>query len=208
MSNHTQTIRAFIAVELPLTVRALLMTVQGELRESMGGAAEAVKWVRPESTHLTLQFLGDVHGEQLAAIQQGIERACVGVMAMSLNLGGLGVFPNPRWPRVVIMWAGMRGGGEDARKLPRLQEAVARQMEPLGFKPDKSFQPHLTLGRVRGTLSSGDLEALNGALRFPQEHPMFETMFKVGSVSLMRSDLQPGGAVYTRLAHVELGRQA
>ncbi len=208
MSDHTLTIRAFIAIELPPIVRALLTTIQMELRESMGGAEGAVKWVRPESTHLTLQFLGDVHGEQLAAIQQGIERACVGVTAMSLNLGGLGVFPNPRWPRVVIMWAGMRGGGEDARRLRRLQEAIAGQMEPLRFKPDKAFKPHLTLGRVRGTLSSGDLEAISGALRFPQEHPMFETIFEVSSVSLMRSDLQPGGAVYTRLAHVELGRQA
>src|SRR5438094_9477981 len=101
MNNHNQTIRAFIAIELPPAVKALLTTIQEELRETMGRTAGAVKWVRPEGIHLTLQFLGDVSDRQVSEIEQAIERACADMSPFSLNLDKLGVFPNLRRPRVL-----------------------------------------------------------------------------------------------------------
>jgi 2'-5' RNA ligase len=202
----TKSIRAFIAIELPPPVRALLATVQEELRESLGGAERAVKWVRPDGTHLTLQFLGDVQANQIPAIRQGIERACEQAGPIGLNLERLGVFPNLRRPRVI--WVGLTGSREHQQRLDRLQHAITSNMQPLGFKPDKSFKPHLTLGRVRDTATSAELAAIAEVLEYPEEQPLFETTFQVRAVSLMRSDLQPGGAVYTELAHIELQGKA
>lgn len=206
MNMDSQTIRSFIAIELPPAVRALLMTIQEELRESLGGTAGAIKWVRPEGIHLTLQFLGDVRQGQIGEITQGIERACAGVGPFSLKLHRLGVFPNPRRPRIV--WVGLDGTPHDVNRLNKLQSAITAQIEPLDFMPDNSFKPHLTLGRVRDTASSRELQDIANAFMDPDSQPMFETTFELRSVSLMKSDLHPSGAVYTQIAHVELGSEA
>jgi 2'-5' RNA ligase len=202
MDASSGAVRSFIAIELPASLRALLATVQQELSVSLGDAAGAIKWVRSDGSHLTLQFLGDVRPEQIGAIQQGIERACAEVAPLTLDVGGLGVFPNVRRPRVI--WVGLGGDAPNMERLAGLQQAVASQMESLGFKPDHNFKPHLTLGRVRDTASRSDLAAITEVMQYPQEQPLFENTFHVRSVSLMRSELQPGGAVHTELARFDL----
>lgn len=206
MSNPDNTIRSFIAVELPPQVRALLGTIQAELQESMGDAARAIRWVNPMSTHLTLQFLGEVPLSLVAQIEEGIETACTGTAPFTLIVGGLGTFPNLRQPRVV--WVGLDGDPLAMNALRTLQSAVVGHMKSLGFKPDNSFKPHLTLGRVREGASREDLAAIGDTLRYPEARPAFSASFDVEGVSLMRSDLRPGGAVYTQLAHVELASPA
>ena len=61
------------------------MTVQEELRANMDEAARAIKWVRPDSMHLTLQFLGDVRVDQLDTIRQRVQRACVGIEPLAFE---------------------------------------------------------------------------------------------------------------------------
>ena len=205
MNEKSDTIRSFIAIELPPAVRALLVTVQQELQESLGGAARAVRWVNPDGTHLTLQFLGPVRSSQIASIRDAIEQACAAIGPIDLNLERLGTFPNPRRPRII--WVGLTGSRQDLERLNALQQAIAKRMKPLGFDPDKSFKPHLTLGRVRDTASSGDLAAIAEIMQYPEEQPLFETSFEVRAVSLMRSELHPSGAVYTELAHIPLAEK-
>jgi 2'-5' RNA ligase len=202
MSHNPQpTIRSFIAVELPPQVHALLATVQEELRESMGRAANAVKWVRPEGTHLTLQFLGNVPANSIGQIEQALRDAAAAASPFTLEVAGLGAFPNPRRPRVI--WVGLTGDRHSMAALRSLYESVAGRMKTLGFRPDKSFNPHLTLGRIRETARRDELESISNALQYPEGQPTFATTFDVTGVSLMRSDLNPGGAVYTQLAHVQ-----
>ena len=50
-------IRSFIAVELPVELKRALTRLQEELKS--GGPAP-VKWVDPNSIHLTLKFLGNI----------------------------------------------------------------------------------------------------------------------------------------------------
>ena len=111
------TIRAFIAVELPAQVHALLTTVQEELRESLGRAAGAVRWVRPEGTHLTLQFLGDVPAGSIEPIEQALRVACASASPFTLKVEGLGAFPNPRRPR--MPWRAARAPAGGRRPLGR-----------------------------------------------------------------------------------------
>ncbi len=200
--GQRESVRAFIAIELPSAAQALLQTVQQELREGMGRAGGAIKWVRPESIHLTLQFLGDVPVRDLQAITGAIQRACEGVPPFELSVEGLGCFPNARRPRVI--WAGLTGDEHEMNTLRALQAAVTYQTGLSGFKADQPYSPHLTIGRVRDTASRSDITAISEVLSFSQEQPLFETTFRAGSVSLMQSDLGPGGAIYTQLAHVAL----
>ena len=185
-------IRAFIAVDLPEAVLKSLADLQRELKRT--GAP--LRWVRPESIHLTLRFLGDVFPERIPEIQHAIGEAASRARPFSLRPAGCGAFPSLRKMRVV--WAGMEGG---IAQLQDLQEDVERAMRELGFEPeDKPFRPHLTLGRVK---TQGGMAPLREAL-VAREGFRAEA-FDVTEVVLYKSELRPEGARYTALFRGLLG---
>ncbi len=191
-------IRAFIAIELDEPVKTALADVQRRLREAM--PRDSVRWVRPGGVHLTLKFLGNVPAGQVADITRAIEAAAgQGIAPFSLTIGQLGCFPNLRRPRVV--WVGVQ---EPTGALARLQGAVEKHIAPLGYPTEKRpFSPHLTLGRTQRRASPADVRRIGevvGAAGVGQLAAM-----EVRAVGLIRSDLKPTGAVYTRLAEVLLG---
>lgn len=189
-------IRTFIAIELDESIKDELTKLQERLKgETPRGS---VRWVRSGGIHLTLKFLGDVPADQVEKITTALQRSCQGVSPFSLSCGGLGCFPNPRRPRVV--WVGIQ---EETGTLVQLKKAIEENVAPLGYPTEKrKFSPHLTLGRVQRRASSGDRGQL-GELVEASEIGILGQM-EVRSVSLIRSDLRPSGAVYTRLAEVEL----
>ena len=189
-------IRTFIAIELDESVKDGLAKLQERLK---GKAPQgSVRWGRPEGIHLTLKFLGDVPADQIEEITRALQKSCQGFASFSLSCGGLGCFPNLKRPRVV--WVGIQ---EETGTLAQLQKAIEENVAPLGYPTEKrKFSPHLTLGRVQKRVGSGDLRRL-GELVGASETGTLGQM-EVRSVNLMRSDLRPSGAVYTRLAEMEL----
>jgi 2'-5' RNA ligase len=189
-------IRTFIAIELDESIQDGLTRLQDQLKgEAPRGS---VRWVRPGGIHLTLKFLGDVPADQVGEIARALQKGCQGFAPFSLSCGGLGCFPNLKHPRVV--WVGIQ---EETGTLAQLKKAIEENVAPLGYPTEKrKFSPHLTLGRVRRRVGSGDRRRL-GELVGASEAGSLGQM-EVRSVNLMRSDLQPGGAVYTRLVEVEL----
>ena len=189
-------IRAFIAIELDESIKDGLTELQERLKGKVPRGS--VRWVRPEGIHLTLKFLGDVPADQIGEITRALEKSCQGFAPFSLSCGGLGCFPTLKRPRVV--WVGIQ---EETGTLAQLQKAIEENVAPLGYPTEKrKFSPHLTLGRVQRRVSSGDRRRL-GELVGASEIGMLGQM-EVRSVNLIRSDLRPSGAVYTRLAEVEL----
>ena len=188
-----------MAIELPQEIRALLAAKQEEMRAAIGSAAGAVRWSRPESVHLTLQFLGDVPADRIPNIEDGLRQGCHGQKRVELALGRTGAFPGIPRPRV--LWLGLEGG---TGHLQLLQARIAERLQALGYRPDKPFQPHVTLGRVRDSTRRDELEAISQALRQQENRPIDRKPFTVHHVSLMQSELRPGGSLYTELAGVEL----
>ena len=186
-----ETIRAFIAIHLPPDVLRALAELQARLQAGPGGAAG--RWVRPDGIHLTLQFLGDVPRDRLTRVSAAVDRACAGRKSFRYAVGGLGCFPNARRPRVV--WVGLH---EESGQLADLQRAIARELEPLGYPPERRpFSPHLTLARIRQEAPAREAEALaQAALAAPLENL---GVAHAASVHVMRSDLRPTGALYTSL---------
>src|SRR4030066_293509 len=190
-----QTIRSFIAIELPEAVKKGLQQLQTELtlpRYSF------VKCVAPEGIHLTLKFLGNVSAQKVAEITRVMEQASQGVSPFQLQITEVGAFPNMRQPRV--LWVGIKG---ELDKLIAWQKRIDDGLVPLGFaKEVRPFTPHLTLARVRENCSPGDRRGLGElVMKTPVE---IDYKLMVNSLSLMRSQLSPGGAVYSRLAEVKL----
>lgn len=186
------TVRAFIAIETPETVRSALAELQRELRDCRAD----IRWVNPDNIHLTLKFLGDIEEKRIDRIVAGIRGSCKGNDPFRLEVRGLGLFPNLRSPRV--LWADVLEEGS----LTGLQGRIEDAMDLLGFKSEKRrYSPHLTVGRFRS--QKGKDRIFQGIEQHNRES--FGTI-NVHTVTLMKSRLEPAGAVYSRLAVVPLRR--
>lgn len=184
------TVRTFIAIELEDHILRQLGDLQDRLKQDI--PPKLVRWVRPEGIHLTLKFLGEVPAPEIEAIAEALQGACAPHPALTCTVGGLGCFPNARRPRVV--WVGVE---EPDGTLVSLARAVERTMEPLGFPAERrAFHPHLTLGRVKGR-DPAALDALGGYI---SRAAVSVGEMEARAVHLMRSELLPGGAVYSALA--------
>jgi len=158
-----------------------------------------VRWVNPWGIHLTLKFLGEVQAPKLQAVEDALKALCGKFQPFSFSYGSLGCFPSFNRPSVI--WVGVQ---EPSGVLAALQKEVERSLTKLGFKPEsRPFSPHLTLGRVGKRVSGAERRKLGERIKSHQVGKMGEV--KVETISLMRSDLKPTGAVYTRLASFPLG---
>jgi 2'-5' RNA ligase len=184
-------IRCFIALNLPAEIKGRLAELEARLKE----ARADVSWVKPENIHLTLKFLGGVEEARVPLVKRAVQEGLRREGPLVLTLAGLGVFPNPRSPRVV--WVGVGG---DTERLQNLQESLEQALGEVGFPREaRSFSPHITLGRMRSRQGAASLMELVGHLGANEVGSL-----KAESIELMRSQLHPAGAVYTILESFSL----
>lgn len=196
MLVRNMSIRSFIAIELPERVRSELKKLQGSLKSPQ---LDFVRWVPTENIHITLKFLGNISSAQVDDIVDVMKELSPKFEPFELEVGGIGIFPNLRRPRV--LWAGCGG---DMDSLQALQGSLENRLTKLGFaKEPRGFTPHLTIARLREDIS-------------PEQRRVFSDLiggwstwlgcrFVVDAISLMKSQLLPSGAVYTRIAQTKLG---
>ena len=182
-------VRAFIAI----APDAALRQVGADVAKAACGLP--MRWVRPESVHLTLKFLGDVPVDAIPTIHQTLQQVAEGSAAFSVAVRGLGCFPNAARPRV--LWMGL---DDPRRELVQLQSNIESTLAGLDVSADKRlFRPHLTLARTRGSWVGEELDVLLSEYR----NRLFGYL-AVSHLHLMRSDLHKNGAVHTRLCSVAL----
>ena len=174
--------RLFVALEIPQGVKDALV----QLRRSVAGElAGSIRWVRPESMHLTLKFLGEVEDRLVESIRDAL--ASVVHPRFVLKVCGVGKFPANGRARVV--WAGIE---DPVRALPALHEKIECVLDAQGFAPEaRGFQAHLTLGRAkdkRGICLARPVVPEGTVCDFGQ--------IPVESFHLKRSFLEPSGARY------------
>ena len=197
MNRNDGAVRVFVAIDLPDPAKEALRQAVADLQ---GDLQQGIRWVRPEGIHLTLKFLGDVSSARAGDIQEAMERAAreFGPACFRLALSGLGVFPNPREPRV--LWAGVSG---DMEALEHLQGLTDGCLEDAGFARERRpFRPHLTLGRVRDQVAPAERRRIGQAIQ--QAPPPRGVEWQVGEIHLIRSTLTPGGAIYDSIGRAQL----
>jgi RNA 2',3'-cyclic 3'-phosphodiesterase len=177
--------RAFIAIELPGSIREALAREQARFRALCPDA----RWTRPEGIHLTLKFLGQTSDQQEAQVKSELGRM-EGFEKFAVRVQGFGFFPGAKRPRV--FWAGLEAPPE----LARLAAQVETTLAPIGFPPEnRAFRPHLTLARFKIPRPQPKLEALVAV----QGDPLLGA-FEVSEFFLWESRLLPGGAEYHKVA--------
>ena len=185
--------RLFVALDIDPEIRERIVAFRNQMRM----LAPDVRWVGPETFHVTLQFLGETKkaDEICRALKQ------VKSEAVQLTFRDTGFFPNPKAPRV--LWVGI----ESDQHLETLADSVARATRPLGFERDAGpYTPHLTLARsgsgrprpVPGERPSSGLQRVRDELAKLQRLD-FGTM-TAHEFYLYESHLSPAGARYEKRA--------
>lgn len=185
--DSEKNIRAFLAVEPTEEILQTVIRLQERLKLEVRGR---VSWTRPGGQHLTLKFFGDISREDVEQIRQAIQNRLQSGWSLNLKIEKLGVFPDPRKPRV--FWCGTSG---DIDKLAALQKQLEADFAIIGFpKEDRPFRAHLTLGRIK---DPREVSGVNEALA---KHASFSAgEFSVRELILFQSKLTPQGAIYSRL---------
>ena len=186
----SETIRAFIAIELDEPVRTALQEIQDELKTSKADA----KWVNPHNIHLTLKFLGATPVDKIDAISQALREAVLKFTGFNILITQLGAFPKPEYPRVV--WVEITEGD---KTLEELAGEIEERLLPLGFpKEERRFAAHITIARIRSSLNRIDL-----ANKLKEAKPPLLSQ-KVDKITLFKSTLTPKGPVYEALKTINL----
>ncbi len=189
-------IRAFIAIELPAPILDQIDQIETRLKPQM--PSDSIRWVKADSIHLTMKFLGQVPSDQLSLIEHSLRTAVAAHASFTLEVSGAGCFPNLHRPRVV--WIGVH---ESGNHLHALQRAVENAISPLGYPTEqRDFTPHLTLGRLARDVRQTDQKKIGDTVEGAQVGLLGR--WEVTQVALIKSDLKPAGAEYTVLYRAPL----
>jgi RNA 2',3'-cyclic 3'-phosphodiesterase len=193
--------RLFIALDIDDDIRNRI----AHFMEGVRGFAPDARWVRPESLHVTLKFMGEQPEAMVEPIKRGL--ATVSSSALEIQFCDYGFFPSAKSARV--FWVGIAAGPQLASLAATVDDAVAA----LGVaKEEHAFSPHLTLARAAGGSGSprrrpGD--RANRNFQHLQEKlaalpaPEFGTMM-TREFFLYQSQLSPKGSKYAKLARFTL----
>ena len=131
----------------------------------------------PENIHLTLVFLGECSGEQLAAAKAAMDAVRFEPFYIEIDRVGRFVRGDGN-----IYWAGVR----ESRPLFDLQRMLSGKLASKGFEIDgRKYSPHITLGRkVVASTAGWGIE------------PFGEM---VSSIELMKSERVQGRLTYTAI---------
>ena len=196
MTTPGERIRSFIAIPVPSPGIQALEEAAKRLESDIG---RSVRWVRPESIHLTLKFMGDIQAEMSERVLEALPPVAARFSPIDLSISGMGVFPNPRRPRV--LWAGVHG---DLETLSALQLAIDEAVGKLGVpKEQRAFSPHLTLGRVRRDVPEGQLRRIGQTMADGELSGV--PSWTADTVNLMRTELDPAGARHYLVGSATIG---
>jgi 2'-5' RNA ligase len=188
--------RIFVGIDVDGEIRTKI----ARLLPGVCGFAPDARWVRPESLHITLKFIGEQKPEQVAAIAERLQ--LVKGKTAEIRFAGYGFFPTAKAPRV--FWIGIQVGPELAELASSVDCALAELQIP---REDRPFSPHLTLARGGGASGSpkwrkGD--GPNSAFAELQKRVAAMSELDFGTMTareffIYQSQLSPGGSKYSKL---------
>ena len=193
--------RVFIALDIEDAIRDRISRFMDGVREF----APDARWVRPESLHVTLKFIGEKSAEAVEQIKEAL--AAVKGQPVEMGFRGHGFFPTAKSARV--FWVGIESGPA----LASLANAVDDVTAGLGIpKEERAFNAHLTLARGGG--GSGSPRRQNGGRPSKNFQRLQEKLSALSASDfgtmtaheffLYQSHLSRGGSRYTKIARFAL----
>ncbi len=181
--------RTFIAIEISEEIKNAIDLYAAPLKREKA----KISWVKPSNVHITLKFLGEVSSEKIPEIYDSLVRCVMGKKPFEIEVTGTGGFPNLKRPRII--WVGLKKGSEE---LKNLAASIDNELRKIGFQKEKrEFKPHLTIGRVKY------IDDIDRFVKKMNSEEFKGGIFTAEEILIMRSELKPTGAVYTKLHSIK-----
>lgn len=193
--------RLFVALDVDDNIRGHV----APFVEGVRGFAPEARWVRTDSLHVTLKFIGERPEEEVESIKRTL--GTIRASALEMKFIGYGFFPSPRKPK--LFWAGIESDSTLASLSAKVDESLASLHIP---REERAFAPHLTLARAAGRATAPHRTKEShpaSGLRHLQKKladratPEFGTM-TAREFFLYQSQPSAGGSRYTKLARFAL----
>ena len=166
--------RLFIAIDIPEEIKEKISNFQKQIK------MKGIKLVEKENLHITVKFLGEVDENLL----NDILNLDLSIEPVKIKLNQLNVFPNMNYIRVI--WIGAYG-----ENLIKIFEDVDKKLSNLGFKKEREYVPHLTIGRVKFIENKKQLKD-----KIEKFKDVDFGEFEAKKLKLYKSTLTPNGPIY------------
>lgn len=186
--------RVFISLNLTEEKKREIFDIQSEVKKLLDGdMVESIKWEGRDKFHQTIFFLGDAGEKVVREISAELEKIKreIDFKETEFIASEINAFPKLRFPRVLIVELENPDGNAFW-----LYEKICEKLVSFGFKPDKKFHPHITLGRVRKD------RKIN--LDFLKDKIKLTFNFSLNDFYLMESKLDSRGSVYKEIKRFTL----
>ncbi|NVM01969.1 MAG: RNA 2',3'-cyclic phosphodiesterase [Candidatus Helarchaeota archaeon] len=173
-------IRSFMCIEIKdQSILDKIINFQNDLKFAN------IKFVERENIHFTFKFFGDITKpiiDKIISLMENVEGE-----PFKVSLEKVGVFPKLQFPRVI--WV---GASEGAEKMIQLYNQLNPNFVKLGFKKERPYSPHATIGRVRSGKNKAQL------IKKITEFKDFKFgIMDIKSFQLKKSVLTRKGPIYT-----------
>ena len=188
-TDKSETIRSFLAIELDDELVPKILDVQKEFKKTNAN----VKYVPSQNMHFTLKFFGNIDLDMVEDISLAVEKVIKNYSSFDLNIKRCGCFPNKNV--IKVLWLGL----DEGSPIKDLQKDLDKEFKKLGFKKEKNFISHLTIGRVKSPKNKKEIR--NTIEKFED---IEIGQMTVSKICLKKSTLTPQGPIYEDIKVFEL----
>ena len=188
-TNQSETIRSFLAIELDPELVPKILDVQKEFKKTNSN----IKYVPSQNMHFTLKFFGNIDFNMVEDISAAVLKVIKNYSSFDLNIKKCGCFPNKNV--IKVLWLGL----DEGSPIKDLQRDLDKEFKKLGFKKERNFISHLTIGRVKSPKEKKEIRNTIEKLENIEIGPM-----TVSKICLKKSTLTPQGPIYEDIKVFEL----
>lgn len=167
--------RVFIAIPLSIKTKQKLANHLGYFKKNI---KQEINWVKPDNLHITLKFIGQIEANELSKIDQDLIQIKKQIVSQKIYFTHVGLMPsyNPKIIYVKIY----------NNQLYNIMELINKNL--IKFTDNKKNIPHLTLGRIKNSLTNKNINIIkNYPINISET---FRTFI------LFQSILTPHGPIY------------
>jgi 2'-5' RNA ligase len=183
--------RTFLAIEIEPYIKNKIEESQEIIEDS---ESSNIKFVEVENIHLTLKFFGEIDDTRIEQITDIVNQSIKDKETYTFKVVNIGAFPNIYNPRVI--WTGIKDKNNTTVKLI---EELDKKFNKIGFKKEKNYVPHITIGRVK---SISDKAKLSQTLK--KLNKKYHGKMEVKKIYLKSSKLTPNGPIYKNIKEFNL----
>ena len=188
-TKESKTIRSFLAIELDEKLVPPILEVQEDFKKTNA----KIKYVPAENMHFTLKFFGNIDEDMVKDISDSVKKIIANYSQFELKIENCGCFPNLNV--IKVLWLGI----DKDSKIIDLQKELDKEFKKLGFKKEKNYISHLTIGRVKSPKNKKEIKET-----IEQNKNIKIGSMTVDRICLKKSTLTPQGPIYEDLKVFDL----